>query len=181
MALPMSNGLARAFVACPVAGGAPLTFAGCLPISYAEILRLDLKISLVRTLAALPAALAFGAALAWQIKLPLLIGILAALKVAFCVMALRPLMVSASFSAGTNDTQLSKFRGWVMFVLVVSIAFVSLGLAVASVIVTNWWSLILMFVFALLSWGFHAIHRRRYDRMGFDLQPSTLVGQHPVG
>lgn len=180
-ALPLANGLNRAFLPCPVAGGAPLTFAGCLPISYPEVLRLDLKISMVRLLVALPVVLVFGAAAAGLVGSPLWLGALMGLKVALGIMALRPMMVTFMFSSGTNDSQLSKLRGWVMLGAAIFVAAAVVTLGVASVMVTAWWNLISLPALALVCWVFHAVHRRCYDRMVFDLQPSTLVGQHPVG
>ncbi len=181
MALPMSNGFSRAFAPCPVAGGAPLTFAGCLPIGYAEVFRLDGKVSLVRAMAGLPLALAFGGTLAALVNVAPALGALMALKAVAGVLALRSLMVTFMFSSGTNDTQLTKLRGWAMLLSVLFVGITTLVLGIVTVMMTAWWNLITLPAMALLCWAFHRYHRRRYDRMGFDLQPSKLLGQYPVG
>ena len=181
MALPLTNGLSRAFGVCPVAGGAPVTFVGCLPIGYREVFRLELKISLVRTLAALPLVVTFGCLFAWHINASPWLGGFIALKACLGVLLLRPFMVTLFFSFGTNDSQLSKWRGWVMLGAVLFTAFTSISLGVASVTMAAWWSWLMLAGVGLLNWGFHCFHRRRYNRMSFDLQPSTLIGQHPVG
>ena len=181
--LPLANGLSRAFTLCPVAGGSPLPLVGCLPISYAEVLWLDLKISAVRALTALPAALAFGVVMAWQLRVEAgpLIGAVMAFKVILCVMALRPFMIAAQYSAGTNDSQLSRLRGWVMMAFAIAIGLSLVAFGAGALVASAWWSWLCLVAFALVSWSFYAVHRRCYDRMVFDLQPSTLLGQHPVG
>lgn len=180
-ALPVASGLSRAFTSCPAAGGAPLTFAGCLPFSYAEVVRMDLKICVSRALAVLPVVLAFGAVVAWQIKAPPSLGALIGFKVLLLMVAFRPFMIAAHFSAGTNDSQLSRLRGWVMVGGAIVVTFVLIGLGFGSIMMTAWWNCLSVPAFALVSWGSYAIHRRCYDRMVFDLQPSTVLGQHPVG
>lgn len=180
-ALPVSNRLSRAFGMCPVAGGAPLPLVACLPVGYAELFRVDWKISVVRSLAALPVAMAFGSALAWQFGITPWLGCFVGVKATGFILSLRPVLLSLQFSMGTNDTQLSKVRGWGMFAAKMTVLFATLVVGAISVPVPKWWSLISLAAVALLGWGFHRWHRRCYDRMAFDLQPSTFVGQYPVG
>ena len=153
----------------------------CLPVGYAELFRVDWKISVVRSLAALPVAMAFGSALAWQFGITPWLGCFVGVKATGFILSLRPVLLSLQFSMGTNDTQLSKVRGWGMFAAKMTVLFATLVVGAISVPVPKWWSLISLAAVALLGWGFHRWHRRCYDRMAFDLQPSTFVGQYPVG
>lgn len=82
------------------------------PVEYREVSGVFFKLAAVRILAWLPLMLAMGTIGGWRFPhLTAVDGFVFALKAAWTVLALQPVIVAARFSSGTNDTERLTFRG----------------------------------------------------------------------
>ncbi|MFM7102908.1 MAG: hypothetical protein ACKO3N_17260, partial [Verrucomicrobiota bacterium] len=176
--LPLGTGLTGRALAPIALGQARFSPLGLFPVTLGEMVRLALKTSAVRGLAALPFGLLTGACVAWLFPdLPPVatladtVGAGASLGAQACLLGVagRPLLVIYQASQATQDSARLHWRSLPVALLQIVGALGGLALALASLIPYLGWAALLLL--ALFSLGFTALYLRFWNRSAFDLQP----------
>lgn len=176
--LPLGTGLAGRALAPISLGQARFSPLGLFPVTLGEVVRLAIKTSVVRGVAALPFGVLAGAFVAWLFPgLPPVatladsVGAGASLGAQACLLgvAARPLLLVWQASQATQDSARFHWRSLVLALLQIGGALGGLALTLASLIPYVGWAALLLL--ALFSLGFTALYLRFWNRSAFDLQP----------
>lgn len=148
------------------------------PASYAEVSRIYFKMAVIRILAWVPLAVAYGAAAG--AASPLLggaRGMVLALKVGWLVTVAQPLVMGTRYSAGTSETNLVSFRGCFGLVLPLVVFLLPLiGAAIGVLALPPVYALASGAGAFLLSLAFWAFYGRMYERYKIDVIRSLPSG-----
>lgn len=165
--LPVFTGFAGGRLAVPPAGSLEVAPLMPYPRTSGELLRLLLKASVVRALAALPLALIFGALAGHLREVTWLAGADLGLRACFASCVVAPLMFTARIATGSNDTQ--RFRlGTFLVVGGHLVGFLGAGgLLVAGFAAPGGWWFLLGAAAVSAFWS--AAYRVAVSRFWFDL------------
>ena len=166
---PLFGGIWPGFTGAATFGGVIPTYA-VFPVGYVEISRVMFKANIVRILVWAPLLIAYATVLATRLGNGPRYGLVEGILGVALALALQPLMITAHFSAGTNDTRQINlhtlaFSGLAMVLLIPTIAsvvglFVADSLLIKSVAVTS------VFGCTMLAW---AAYMRLFNRGRIDL------------
>lgn len=163
----------RAFQPVPM-GGLTIPFYVGFGVGYRELSRLLFKYSLIQGPCLLLYAVAAGWATALLVGWPVTNTLFIAIKAGALLMISRLLLVTASFSAGTNDTAMMRMRSFVLVVGLLGTVLVFVGLGAAFLFVpVPWVALTCGTLATLVAYTFHRFYGWCYSTGRFDLMSMT--------
>ena len=166
---PLFGGIWPGFNGAPTFGGVIPTYA-VFPVGYGEISRVMFKANAIRIFVWAPLLIAYATVLAARLGNGPRYGLVNGILGVALALALQPLMITAHFSAGTNDTRQTNlhtlaFFGLAIFLLVPAIASV-VGLFVADSLLIKSVAAVGVLVCTLLAW---TAYMRLFNRGRIDL------------
>jgi hypothetical protein len=166
---PLFGGIWPGFNGAPTFGGVIPTYA-VFPIGYGEISRVMFKANTIRILVWAPLLIAYATVLAKRLGNGPHYGLVDGILGVALALVLQPLMITAHFSAGTNDTRQINlhtlaFFGLAIFLLIPTIASV-VGLFVADSVLIKSVAAVGVLVCTLLAW---IAYMRLFNRGRIDL------------
>ena len=166
---PLFGGIWPGFNGAPTFGGVIPTYA-VFPVGYGDISRVMFKANTIRILVWAPLLTGYATVLATRLGNGPRYGFVEGILGVALALVLQPLMITAHFSAGTNDTRQTNldtlaFFGLAIFLLIPTIAGV-IGLFVADSILIKSVAVTSVLVCTMLAW---AAYMRLFNRGRIDL------------
>lgn len=123
---PLFGGIWPGFNGAPTFGGVIPTYA-VFPVGYGEISRVMFKANTIRILVWAPLLIAYATVLATRLGNGSSYGLVLGIDGTVLALALQPVMITAHFSSGTNDTRqvnhhTAAFFAFAIFLLIPTIA-----------------------------------------------------------
>lgn len=166
--LPLAAGTWPAMHPRVAGGTGVIPMHAVVPLSFSQMSRAMLSVSLARFLAGVPFLFAYGAVLGWRAGLPVLISLGISLRVLIVLLSFQPYAILFRHSETTNDSQSIKF-GRLVFLIV--LFFLALGWLACVILffVLNAHAeqtflivaMVGLFAFSTVSW---LLYKRLYNR-----------------